>query len=207
MSEDFKSELKKIKRLSDQLCTIHSWLRDKYQTLASYLDYFTMAISCGLIALAFAPSDILPNGTIMLPIISLVNFVLSIFQYMNGWKEKSQAHHRSCEVYADVKSECGRIATSGMALTSNDMQRIRSKYDMATRVGSHISEKHFVSGKKRHLLKVEVSQYLDRYPGACLTWIRIAIFFRDNLNINLLLDPNAPPNFSSNTGTNSKRSS
>jgi hypothetical protein len=185
-------EIASIERKADQACSIHAWLRDRYQFRAEMLDYGLIAASTYLVGLAVVePAIGIPlsfgvDRTAFISAMSLPTFFLSILQFKSDWKTKAQAHQRSFAEYAKVKADC-RTFTSGVrTATAPEHQRVRDRYDMVIEVGTHIPDKEFVRGKAHHLRKVFVSKYLDTYPGAWLLLVHLKLFLRDNLHIDLL---------------------
>ena len=186
------SEIASIARKSDQACSIHARLRDRYQSRANYLDYGLLAASTYLIGLTLVePSIGLPlslgfDRLILITILSLVTFFLSIVQFKSDLKMKTQAHQRSASEYAKIKAECRFITSGTRNATVTELQRIRDSYDIVEDLGTYIPDNEFITGKGHHKRKVFVSQYLDTHPGAWIPLVRLKLFLRDNLNIDWL---------------------
>ena len=189
---NIETEIASIERKSDQACSIQARLRDKYQRRATILDYGLMAASTYLMGLTLVEPNIgLPlsfgfDRMILITVMSLTIFFLSIVQFKNEWKMKTQAHQRSVSEYAKIKAECRSITSGTRAATANELQRIRESYDIVTEIGTHIPDSEFVSGKGHHKRKVFISQYLDTHPGAWPPFVKLKLFLRDNLNIDFL---------------------
>lgn len=187
-----KSEIASIERKSDQACSIHARLRDRYQFRANILDYGLMFASTYLIGLTLVePSIGLPlslgfDRLIFITVMSLITFFLSIVQFKSDWKKKTQAHQRSANEYAKVKAACRSITSGTHAATASELQRIRDSYDVVTDIGTHIPDNEFLTGKGYHKTKIFISQYLDTHPGSWVSIVRLKLFLRDNLNIDLL---------------------
>jgi hypothetical protein len=152
-----------------------------------------MALSTWITAMVFVepainvkltPFGLLPQ--IWIGLLSIVTFLLTLVQMLADWRGRAQGHHRSCEIYAEVKSGCRLLATQGHQITGEEYQRLQAKYDLAGQVGTFVPEREFLRQKQRHYLKVTMSTYLDDHPGVWLWWLRVALFLRDNCNIDLL---------------------
>lgn len=198
--ENIATEIASIERKSDQSCSIHAFLRDRYQTYASILDYFLVAATTYLLGLSLVePAIGLPlsfgfDRPLLITLFSLVVFFLSVIQFKNDWKSLAAAHQRSFKEYAEVKSACRTLTSSVRKINSTEHQRIVDRYKMVTEVGTHIPDKTFVIGKAHHARKVFVSQYLDKHPGARPAILHLKLFLRDNLNINLLSEDDVKKN-------------
>jgi hypothetical protein len=59
-------------------------------------------------------------------------------------------------------------------------RRVLARYDMASAVGVEMSERSFLTQKRRHKLKVALSKHLDAHPGASLFLTRVRFWIRDN---------------------------
>jgi hypothetical protein len=185
------SEITSILRKADQSCSIHGQLRDKFQLRASILDYGLMIVSTYLIGLTFVEPTIDVRLSLwlehdsMVAIVSFITFFLSIVQFKNDWKKKTQEHQRSFTEYAQVKAECkAMITANNQTIDNSHLQRIRHNYNSATAVGTHIPEGGFLSGKKQHQIKVFISKHLDANPGSLISLVRLKLFLRDNFGCN-----------------------
>jgi len=96
------------------------------------------------------------------------------------WKGRSDAHKRSFDLYSEVKRECGYLLASKEPLTVESCQRVLSRYDLATEVGTHLPEKEFLAQKRNHLQKIEISRFLDKHPSASILLLRLKFWWRDN---------------------------
>jgi hypothetical protein len=186
-SEEFGAELRRIRRVSDMLCTAHAGLQDKYARQALITELITLAASTWLVALVFVEPRINLNLTpgrldpqVWIGLLSTATFFLTILQMRTDWRGRADAHGRSLEMYAEVKRECGYLLASGSTISRAECQRILARYDMATDVGLRVPENAFLKYKKRHLTKVAVSKHLDAHPGASLVLFRWALWKRDN---------------------------
>lgn len=178
-------ELRSIRRRANQQSSIHALLRDRNAFRSSLLDYGTLAVSTYLVALIFVEPRIGIRLTFGLDVqlwvgsLSLLTFFLSIVQFKSDWKSKAQAHARSCKEYSVVTGDCRELLSKGRSVTDQDFQRLRTKYDLVSELGTHIPDRDFLTGKAHHLRKVFISGYLDRYPGAWVPLVRARLLLRD----------------------------
>jgi hypothetical protein len=184
---DFSPELERIRRVSDMLCTAHAGLRDSYTRRALIAELVTLAASTWLTALVFVeprinvrltPFNVDPQ--LWIGLLSTVTLFLTILQVKTDWRGKSDAHCRSLAMYAEVKRECGYLHASGNIITPAQCQRVLAYYDLAAEAGVKVPERVFLKYKKRHLIKVAISRYLDAHPGASILLLRWRIWKRDN---------------------------
>lgn len=198
-------EVRSIGRRADQACSVHAYLRDRYERRARLLDYGLMATAAYLLGLSFVEPVIglrLSLGAdpkILIASLSLITFFLSIVQFKNDWKIKAQEHADSFQEHATIKSDCRAITSGARAATAPELQRIRDRYDLIAEIGTHIPENQFVKGKARHLRKVYVSKYLDSHPGAFAWLVAFKLLLRDNFGVNLL--PKDDSSATGNAGT------
>ncbi len=199
MSEPkIEDEIASLARRSDQTCTIHAFLRDRYTWRADVLDYSLMAVSTYLLGLSFVEPVVgvsMSFGAdtkILVAILSIATFLLSVVQFKSDWKLFAQAHSDAFSESAAVKSECGAILNGTRAASLAELQRIRSRYDLIADTTTPIPESQFVKGKARHLRKIYLSKYLDTHPGALPTLVFAKLILRDNFGINLLTQSDDP---------------
>lgn len=179
-------ELARIKRVADMLCTGHAEFRDMYAWRALMLDIFTLAVSTWLVALAFVEPRINVSLTpfgwdsqIWIGALGTGVFFLTLIQIKTDWKGRADAHKRTMDIYAEVKQDVGALLTSG-DFQHDAIQRVYSRYEMASAIGVPIPEAKFLYIKKRHLVKVSISKQLDTRPGASIAWLRVCLWWQDN---------------------------
>ncbi len=185
--KDFREELERIHRVSDMLVTGHASLRDRYTLRATLLDLAVMALSVWLTAVVFIEPRIsvklTPFGMepqLWVGFLGIFAFFLSLAQLVVNWKGRADAHKRSGDIYAEVKRECGYLLASQEALTAESCQRVLSRYDLATEVGTYLPETEFLVQKRNHLRKVEISKFLDKHPSASISLLKLKFWWRDN---------------------------
>lgn len=181
-------EIKRVRRVSDQLCTSHAALRDRYKRRALWLDIAVLLLTAWVTILGFidpalnaylTPPQIGPQ--LWIGLLGAAAFFLSLFQLKTDWKGLSEAHERSLGMYAEVKREAGYLLASGQdAISHKEFLRLASRYDMASDVGISVPEKEFLPLKRAHLLKVAISKRLDENPGAFVWVLRASILFKGN---------------------------
>jgi hypothetical protein len=183
---DLRSELERIRRVSDLLCTGHAQLRDRFSRLATTLDLLILAASTWLVALAFVEPGIgallTPfglNSQLWIGLLAVVTFFLTIVQLKTNWKGRADAHRRTLEIYAEVKREAGYLLAVG-DINEADCRRVLARYDLASAVGIALPERDFLPQKRRHLLKVALSKHLDRHPSASIVLTRVRFWIGDN---------------------------
>ena len=183
-------EIKRIRRVSDALCTGHANLRDRYARRALILDLAILTFSLWLAALAFVEPLLSARLTpfhwdhqIWLGMLAVFTFLLTIVQLKTDWKARADAHSRTLDIYAEVKREAGYLIASGK-FSEDECKRVLARYDMASAVGVELPESDFLPQKRRHKIKVALSKHLDAHPAASLTLTRLRFWLRDNLGRN-----------------------
>jgi len=183
-----RSEIARIREVSDMLCTGHASLRDRFQRRALLLDFSIFAISIWLVSLAFVEPRINLSLTpfnldppLWSGLLAILALLLSVLQIKVDWKGRSDAHRRSLEVYSEVKREAGYLLASCAEPDEDSCQRIFSRYDLASSVGIAIPESEFLTQKRRHKLKISLSKYLDERPSASIPLTRLKLWLRDNV--------------------------
>lgn len=182
-----RTEIERIRRVSDMLCSAHSGLRDRYVRRAKFLDLGILGLSTWLVAITFiqpqieialTPSGI--NPQLWAGVLAVFTFFLSLVQLKVDWKGVSEAHRHAAEEYANVHREAGYLLSSGTSLDERENLRLLERYDLTSSNGIQISEGEFLAQKRRHLSKVAVSRYLDSHPSGSIALTRMKFWFRDN---------------------------
>lgn len=184
-SRNPRGELERIARVSDMMCTAHASLRDCNRSRALWLDLAVMLPSAWLVALAFVEPrlnvKLTPIGLepqIWTGLLAVLVFGLSIVQLRVDWKGQADAHARAFEGFAEVKRDAGFLLASTPEITEQACRPIFARYGAAG--AKPLPEGHFLTQKRRHLVKVAISKHLDRYPAASPLLTRFYFWFRDN---------------------------
>ena len=118
-ANNWMEEVARIRRVSDQICTGHAILRDRYARKALALDLIVLASSTWIVALAFVSpkfaARLTPfhwNSGLWLGTLSALTFFASLVQLKTDWKSRSDAHKRTLDLYAEVKREAGYFLAS-----------------------------------------------------------------------------------------------
>lgn len=188
-TQDYREELKRIRRIADQLCTAHSIERERFHRRAMLLDIIIMLGSLYLVSMVFI--DPVINNTLTPPgwkpviwtgTIAIFVFAFSIIQLMVDWKGRADAHGRSLSMYAEAKSNCIEVLNGTAPISKEIYNGISTRYNMASDIGIHIPDSRFLTLKQKHLVKIELSKQLDNNPSLCLPLARIKLWWRDNVN-------------------------
>jgi len=181
-------EISRTRKTADLLCSAHGKLRDKFRQRALLLDVLLLIASSFLVLHVLADKNFLEKINIfgveynnLLSGLSILVFVLSVLELRVDWKGQAQAHSKSYALYAEVKRELGYLQGS-TRLIKADVRRVMSKYDMASELGTNISEKDFLKLKQNHREKIELSKYLDTHPSANILLTRLKFLWRDNIS-------------------------
>ncbi|THV25086.1 hypothetical protein [Peteryoungia ipomoeae] len=196
---DIRTEVSRIRRVSDQLCSSHAALRDKFYRRAFVMDIFLLLLSAWVTIVSVVDERyvafLTPYGfdsQLWAGLLGLAVFVLTLFQFKVDWKGTSEAHKRTFSLYAEVKREAGYLLASnkdGEEIPLREFQRLTSRYDMASDAGVAVPERDFLRLKKAHRLKIAVSKRLDEYPGSNIWLTAALIILRDNSKWRTLKSP------------------
>lgn len=181
-------EVGRIKRVSDQLCSMHSILRDGYKFKSIWLNIFIMSSSLWTLLIAFVdpvvgtkfnPTTF--NDSIFFGFASAAIFLLSILQLLFRYDDLAAAHHQAVLSYFDVKQQSRRILSNPRVLNAMDVASLHLSYDQAAAHALPIPERKFNTLKRRHLKKVRLSKAVDKYPSVNLHVLSLDFMIRDFL--------------------------
>jgi hypothetical protein len=180
-----RDELQRIRRVSDQLCSAHAGLRDKFAQRALILDLLILAASVWLVALAFvdpvlnlALTPFHLDARLWVGALAVGTFLGTLVQLKTDWKGRSDSHKRTAQLYAEVKREAGYVLADDV-VDDPSFHRVLARYDLASAVGVAVPERDFLPEKRRHKTKIALSRYLDTHPSASLLIIRVRFWMRD----------------------------
>jgi hypothetical protein len=179
-------EVRRIRRVSDSLCSAHASIRDKLARRAFLLDLLILGLATWLVGLTFIEPNLsfslTPFGLdsrVWLGTLSIATFFLSIVQLKTDWKGRAESHDRTLGAYAAVKREAGYLLAAGNT-DEAALKRVIDRYDMASSICVPVPESEFLKQKRRHVTKVALSRHLDTHPSASLALTRVRYWCRDN---------------------------
>lgn len=182
-----REEFERIRRVSDMLCSGHAHLHDRYLRFAFFLDISILALSTWIVALAFIDPKFAPMVTpfkmdaqLWTGALGITAFFLSILQLRVDWKGVADCHKRSFDIYSEVKRLTSQLLGSEGDLDITQCDDIMSRYQMATIVGTSISEREFLIQKQHHQIKKVISKILDNRPSTSIPLLRCKLWLRDN---------------------------
>lgn len=181
-------ELQRVFRVTDQTCSQHALLRDRFSRKALVLDLITLALGVYLVSLAFVDPAIARKLTpaplspiIFIGFLGVGQLFLGILQLRVDWKARSDAHARSMSLHADLKRELGTLlARDPATVTDVDYVRVRAQQAMTSNAALPVPDADFLWTKRHHKLKVAVSKHLDGHPGASILLTKLKFLLRDN---------------------------
>jgi hypothetical protein len=181
-----RTEVERICRVSDMLCSAHSLLRDRYSQRSLLLDLALLGASIWLVALAFVDPKLnhmlTPFGIdpqLWTGLLCIVVFFFSMLQLYVKWKERGSAHARSAHAYSELKRETKRLLAVP-SISAQELQEIADQSSAVALISAPIAERDFLKAKKSHLNKVRISRHLDSHPSTSILLLRTKLWVRDN---------------------------
>ena len=180
-------DLNRTIRVSDQSCTGHAILRDRYKRRSTCLDLAILLISAWLTAMVWIQPGIADQLTpfgisreLWLGLLALGAFCLSLVQLQVNWKERANSHHQALATLSTYVKEL-RVLRG-----STDMGHIAAaleRYQAITEPLQSIPESDFLGLKRQHLIKMATSKHLDTHPATNLLLFRLALLWRSNVTL------------------------
>ncbi|MEV6983324.1 hypothetical protein AB0M95_18995 [Sphaerisporangium sp. NPDC051017] len=163
-------EIKRQRRLVDQMATAHSLLRDQYRRRATASTCVLLIASVVATAFAFASGDakvtiilITADRSILLGWFAVLTFSLTLVDLVLDWRGTARSHEDAARQLAALKAEYRTPPAEGVEIQERD--RLSQRYQAVMDALSAIPEKKFTQLKARHLRKVELSRILSDRPG------------------------------------------
>jgi hypothetical protein len=177
--------LSKIKKKAQQLADMHGSLADFNQRWQNGLRYGTLFFSVTMLALTFAPDDFIIRTT---PFdadsfkwlkagVATLNFFAGLV--LSLWRPSDQEarHREAIKHYTQALYEIREIEERGNC-RPEDVCAIKDKYLDDTTI-PRIPSRDFLKLKQRYLIKVQVSQFLERHPYVWVPWLRFRLRLRE----------------------------
>ena len=184
-TQSLLEDLDRTIRVSDQSCTAHAVLRDRYRWRSTCLDLVILLISACLVATVWIQPEIADKLTpfslsreIWIGLLSLGAFCMSLVQLQVNWKERGNSHHHALTTLSTFVKELRALRGSP---ETGHISSALERYQAITEPLQPIPESDFLWLKQRHVLKVAASKHLDEYPGSSLLLFRLSLLWRNNV--------------------------
>lgn len=174
----YKEEIKKLEDTANMMRDMHSYRFQKYESISEYFSLLIIGLSAIVSLLAIAdPSVFFLKGdhiNFFRNIISLLAFAIflfSLFDKIFGYNEKAVKHEQAVKVLTDFIVKCKdfrklEIESCGEEKVKLKVNSLHSLYSLINQTSPFpaISDQDFIKGKKRHLMKVDISKKLSENP-------------------------------------------
>jgi hypothetical protein len=178
-------ELKRQSRVTDQMVTAYSVLRDRYASRATSLTLGILGSSVVLVACTFLPDDALSNvgispfiTKVIIGVFSSFVLFLSIAELRVDWRERSRLYAEAAESLAKHKSKYRAVLSKEESTSSAQIAEMTKGYSSTMDGLPRIPDKQFIKLKAYHLKKVRLSQLVYNSVG-CPVWVlRLRILFQ-----------------------------
>lgn len=181
--QSLEEDVKDQKRLTDQMLSAYSVLRDRYQRRSISLALALLGSAVILNALTFASSQSLIFIGIdanledfLIRCFSVLVFLLSLVELRIDWTGKARLYGHAADQLAVLKGVFSTLGTVPQDEDTTKLADASRKYQATMAILPRIPEKQFLPLKAYHRRKVEASKRLDKYPGRPLWLIRLEIW-------------------------------
>lgn len=181
----FLEELKRIRRVSDMMVTAHASLRESYFLLSLFSDGALFSCSLFLTVIVFSDANFLSkylgnHYAFWVGVFSVVTFVYSFVAGLLDWKVRAERHRYAFETYMNLKFTASDIINKVEKDEHADVERFLERYYALTPTIISIPERDFLKYKRKHVIKVFISNHLDNNPATSILLLKIKIWIRDN---------------------------
>jgi hypothetical protein len=157
----------------DQLLSIHSSLRDRYQRRALLLKLGLLTASILLCAFVFADEAIVrllgvtsEMGRFLVGFASIGVFILSMMELLANWTAAGQRHADAVVALTELKSKYRAVYAQREKTTPGRLDRLGREYGRVTRVVPPVPERLFNRLKSKHRFKRSLSRCISAHPDA-----------------------------------------
>lgn len=185
---NLQNELTRIDRVSDQMCSSHAWLHNRYKSRSLYLNLAILSLSLWIVTTVFIDPMIefklTPfglNPIIWSGLLAICNFLLSIVQLKVNWSGLAQSHEQASKYFSEVKQSVRDLR--GRNPSESDIKNIIDRYKLGSKMCISIPEKLFLKTKRHHKMKVLISKHLDANPSTPIFLAEIYLCVKDFMNI------------------------
>ena len=177
MSATGQTEVSRQYRVLDQMISMHSMLRNRCDSRAFFVDVVLIACSVIFCATTFICDDTITKTGLpidvtrrALGVAAIAAFFASIVSFRVNWKGIAAEHARGVDKLTKVIALFREKRSSDKTWPTESLPVLSKAYWDVMDNTVPIPEKFFLSLKRRHLVKVEISKLSSKRPG-CPLWI------------------------------------
>lgn len=177
--------LEKIKKKAQMQADMHGQLADYNRRWHNVLLYGTLLTSSFILSLTFVSDEFIVRTTPLTSdgfkwlqaIIAVGNFFAGLLLSIWRPSDHEAKHREAVRHYARVLYEIRRLEGRG-DITEEDVKAIQNQYLNDSSVPP-IPDKYFLKLKKRYLVKVDISKFLEEHPHSWIWWVKVRLWFRE----------------------------
>lgn len=177
-----KEENERQYTLIDQLLSMHSSLRDKYERRAFWLNTVQIGASLFLSVSAFVPDDVIRSlgydptkGRYLLGISAIVVLLISITEFRVDWKSVGSKHSEAARHLAELKAKYRKAFSEAAGEDRERNSRLAIDYDRLMALLPPIPEQYFIRLKANHRFKIYLSERVGRNPKAPIWFLWLVL--------------------------------
>jgi hypothetical protein len=114
-------------------------------------------------------------------LIGMIVFALALMEIKANLRSRSRQHATAVTTFFRIKNDLGALLAEPSSVTDEEWKSAKERYAAAGEFVTPIPESKFLLLKRKHLLKVAASKYLDGHPGASVRLFYLRMWCRDNL--------------------------
>lgn len=172
-------ELRRKRRVLDQMLTGHSLLRDRYERRALILTLLILALSIVATSVAFLSGEstvsilgIRARLQIWVGVLTATIFFLTLIDLRVDWRQRAGAHDDAARRLGRLKG-IFRVAVIRDGVVDAGGVDLNADYDSTMEQLLPIPDKRFLWVKAKHTRKVRASKLLDEHAGAPVWYVRL----------------------------------
>lgn len=168
-----KEENERQYTLIDQLLSMHSSLREKYERRAFWLNTIQIGASLFLSVFAFVPDDVISSlsydpakGRYLLGVSAIIVLLISITEFRVDWKSVGSKHSEAARHLAELKAKYRKAFSEAAGEDRGRNSKLAIDYDRLMALLPPIPEQYFIRLKANHRFKICLSDRVSRNPKA-----------------------------------------
>lgn len=172
-------ELRRKRRVLDQMLTGHSLLRDRYERRALILTLLILGLSIVATSVAFLSGEstvsilgIRARVQTWVGVLTATIFFLTLVDLRVDWRQRAGAHDDAARRLGRLKG-IFRVAVVHDGVVDAGGVDLNADYDSTMEQLLPIPDKRFLWVKAKHTRKIRASKLLDKHAGAPVWYVRL----------------------------------
>lgn len=170
-------EIERQERVTDQMLTGHSILRDRYRRRERALNLAVLAASLAILVISFLASDWIDGARNVVGVLAAIVFFAALVEARVDLRGRAARHKDAGVRLAALKARYKALPADLNTVPSAELEELIEEYGRVSNSITPIPDRNFHGLKAAHLRKITLSRMIDKSPGTPVWLMRLHVLW------------------------------